>query len=39
MGKKCEECNINNISCECLECGKLLCEFCFNNYHGVNCGN
>lgn len=29
----CEECGEVEITCECLVCGKELCEFCFNNYH------
>lgn len=29
----CEECGEVEDTCECLVCGKELCEFCFSNYH------
>jgi hypothetical protein len=33
----CQECKINEVTAECLECGSLVCDFCFDNYHGKNC--
>jgi hypothetical protein len=33
----CQECEKAEAACECLECGLLVCEFCFDSYHGVNC--
>jgi hypothetical protein len=29
----CQDCKQAEVTCECLECGKPLCEFCFNENH------
>jgi len=29
----CQDCREAIITCECKSCGKLLCEFCFDENH------
>jgi len=34
---KCEQCHRRMATCECLDCGKQVCEECFDDYHGKYC--
>jgi len=35
--EKCQQCHSRLATCECLDCGKQVCEECFDDYHGQHC--